>query len=195
VRDAVIGIENGPVMALWQPGNDTTVAPSGAAFRLDSGSRIHLRIHYKKHFDQEQDAVSDKSTIGLYFTDPPLSGRALQSFVIEPAKAEVGPAAASAGFTGMLPGAARLVALRPMLDRAYASMNVDAITPSGTHIPLLRLQGPRPQWLRRYWLQEPVELPAGSEIKATALPLSDYSDEPKVNRPIPLQIVADYIPQ
>jgi hypothetical protein len=82
-----------------------------------------------------------------------------------------------------------------MLDRAYASMNVDAITPSGAHIPLLRLQGPRPQWLRRYWLQEPVELPAGSEIKATARPLSDYSDEPKVNRPIPLQIVADYIPQ
>src|SRR5438094_10279435 len=34
VRDAVISIENGPVLALWQPGTDTTAAPSGAAFRL-----------------------------------------------------------------------------------------------------------------------------------------------------------------
>ena len=37
VRDAVISIENGPVLALWQPGSDTTAAPSGAAFRLAPG--------------------------------------------------------------------------------------------------------------------------------------------------------------
>src|SRR6202521_4923316 len=84
VRDAVISIENGPVLALWEPGSDTTAAPSGAAFRLAPGSKIHLQIHYKKHFDQEQKAVSDKSTIGLYFTDPPLSRRELQSLVIDP---------------------------------------------------------------------------------------------------------------
>ena len=86
VRDAVISIENGPVLALWQPGGEATAAPSGAAFRLAPGSKIHLQIHYKKHFDQEQSAVSDRSTIGLYFTDPPPSGRELQSFGIDPPK-------------------------------------------------------------------------------------------------------------
>jgi hypothetical protein len=193
VRDTVISIENGPVLALWQPGGDTTPAPSGAAFRLVPGSKIHLQIHYKKHFDQEQNAVSDRSTIGLYFTDPPPSGRELQSFAIDPPKA-AGDSSGSATFGGTLPNAARIVALRPMLDRAYESLNVDAITPSGTDVPLLRLHGPRPQWFQRYWLQEPVELASGSKIEVRVTPLSDYSDEPAVTRRFPLQVVLDYVP-
>jgi mono/diheme cytochrome c family protein len=193
VRDAVISVENGPVLALWQPGSDTTAAPSGAAFRLVPGSKIHLQIHYKKHFDQEQNAISDKSTIGLYFTDPPPSGRELQSLAIDPPK-DTGTPAGSTTFGGPLPKAARIVALRPMLDRAYESLSVDAITPSGTNVPLLRLRGPRPQWFRRYWLQEPVELASGSKIEVRVTPLSDYSDEPRVTGRFPLQVVLDYIP-
>jgi len=132
--------------------------------------------------------------IGLYFTDPPLSGRELQSFTIDPPKATA-TASGRSTFAGKVAGAARIVALRPMLDRAYDSLNVDAITPSGTHVALLRLDGPRPQWFRRYWLQEPVELASGSEITVTVTPLSDYSDEPKVTKPVPLQVALDYVPQ
>jgi mono/diheme cytochrome c family protein len=192
VRDAVISIENGPVLALWQPGGDTTSAPSGAAFRLAPGSKIHLQIHYKKHFDQEQNAVSDKSTVGLYFTEPPPSGRELQSLAIDSPKS-VGDASALP-FESTLPKAARIVALRPMLDRAYESLSVDAITPSGATVPLLRLHGPRPQWFQRYWLQEPVELASGSKIAVHVTPLADYSDEPVVTRKFPLQVVLDYVP-
>jgi hypothetical protein len=193
VRDAVISIENGPVLALWEPGGDTTAAPSGAAFRLAPGSKIRLQIHYKKHFDQEQNAVSDKSTIGLYFTDPPPSGRELRSFAIDPPKTAGGPSGSST-FGGSLREAARIVALRPMLDRAYESLSVDAITPSGTDVPLLRLHGPRPQWAQRYWLQEPVELASGSKITVSVTPLSDYSDEPKLSKRFPLQVALDYVP-
>jgi hypothetical protein len=200
VRDALISIENGPVLALWHPGSDTTAAPSGAAFRLEPGSKIHLQIHYKKHFDQESDVVSDKSTIGLYFTDPPLSGHELQSLVIEPTKTTAGQSGSSTPGTGgtlagALAGSARIVAVRTMLDRAYESLNVDATTPSGAHVPLLRLHGPRPQWFRRYWLQEPVELASGSQITVTVTPLSDYSEEPRVTRQVPFQVALDYIPQ
>jgi hypothetical protein len=193
VRDAVISIENGPVLALWQPGGDTISAPSGAAFRLAPGSKIHLQMHYKKHFDQEQNAVSDKSTVGLYFTEPPPSGRELQSLAIDSPKS-AGDAGASAPFENTIPKAARIVALRPMLDRAYESLSVDAITPSGATVPLLRLHGPRPQWFQRYWLQEPVELANGSKIAVHVTPLSDYSDEPVVTRKFPLQVVLDYVP-
>src|SRR5262249_50637009 len=150
VRDALISIENGPVLALWQPATETTAAPSGAAFRLAPGSKIHLLVHYKKHFDQEQNAVSDKSTIGLYFTDTPPSpsGGELRSLVIDPPKTAAGPTGQTSSFSGALAEPARIVALRPMLDHAYESLSVDAITPSGAHVPLLRLHGPRPQWLR-----------------------------------------------
>ena len=192
VRDAVISIENGPVLALWQPGGATISAPSGAAFRIAPGSKIHLQMHYKKHFDQEQNAVSDKSTVGLYFTEPPPSGRELQSFGIDSSKSAGD--AGSAPFENALPKAARIVALRPMLDRAYESLSVDAITPSGATVPLLRLHGPRPQWFQRYWLQEPVELASGSKIAVHVTPLADYSDEPAVTRKFPLQVVLDYVP-
>jgi hypothetical protein len=194
VRDAVIRIEGGPVLALWQPGSDVTAAPSGAAFRLAPGAKIYLQIHYKKHWDQEGNTASDKSTVGLYFTDAPLSGRELQSFTIEPSKAD-GETGGSVTFEGPLPRAGRIVALRPMLDRAYESLHVDAITPSGTHVPLLALHGPRPQWFRRYWLQEPVELANATKIQIRVTPLSDYSEEPKVTKRFQLQVALDYVPQ
>jgi hypothetical protein len=193
VRDAIISIENGPVLALWEPGSDTTATPAGTAFRLAPGSKIHLEIHYEKHFDQEQQPVSDKSTIGLYFTEPPPSGREPQSFVIERTK-NASDSSGSPSLTGTLPGAVRIVALRPMLDRAYGSLDVDAVTPSGSHVPLLRLRGPRPQWFERYWLREPVELASGSQITVHASPLSDVSDEPKPSRRFQFQVVLDYVP-
>jgi len=194
VRDAVISIENGPVLALWQPGGNSMAAPSGAAFKLPPGAKIHLQIHYKKHFDQEQSAVSDKSTIGLYFTDAPLSGRELQSFAVDPPQSPP-DTAVSWSFSATLPAAGRVVALRPMLDRAYGSLAVDAKTPAGTHVPPLRLTGPRSQWFQRYWLEEPAELPAGSQITVSLTPLSDDSEEPKSIRKFPLQVALDYVPQ
>lgn len=193
VRDAVISIENGPVLALWQPGAETMVAPSGAAFQLPAGAKIHLQIHYKKHFDQEQNSLSDKSTVGLYFTDPPPSGHELQAFAISPA-ANVPASNDSLSFGAVLPNAAQIVALRPMLDRAYRFVEIDAQTPSGATVPLLRLHGPRPQWFRRYWLQKPVKLATGSKIAVRVTPLADYSDEPMVTRKFPLQVVLDYVP-
>ena len=82
-----------------------------------------------------------------------------------------------------------------MLDGAYESLDVDAITPPGTRVPLLRLHGPRPQWLQRYWLQEPVQLPSGSKIQVQVTPLSGDSDEPKLTKRFPLQVILDYVPQ
>jgi hypothetical protein len=195
VRDATINVENGPTLALWQPGSDPLSAPSGAAFRIAPGATLHLQIHYKKPYSQEQNALSDKSSIGIYFTDPPASGRELQSVVAN----EKAPISESGGVQNLqvaLPSAGRVYALRPMLDKAYSSVDIVAITPSGRRISLLKLRGPRPQWFRRYWLQEATELPGGSEIEARFAPLGDYSDEmkPAVDR-FPLQLAVDYVPQ
>ncbi len=195
VRDAVIGVENGPTLTLWQPGSDPLAAPSGAAFRLAPGANLHLQIHYRKHYDQEQESLSDKSRIGLYFVAPPPSGRELQS-VSKSWEGDSGEPGGARILRATLPSAGRVYALRPMLDKAYASVDVVAITPSGREIPLLKLRGPRPQWFRRYWLQETTELVSGSAIEARFTALADDSDESRtsVGR-FPLQIVVDYVPQ
>ena len=195
VRDAIISVENGPTLALWQPGSDPLGAPSGAAFRVAPGATLHLQIHYKKPYSQEQNALSDKSSIGLYFTDPPASGRELQSV----STSEKTASSESGGvqiLKAALPSAGRVYALRPMLDKAYDSVDIVAITPNGKQMSLLKLRGPRPQWFRRYWLQEAIELPGGSAIEARFTPLGDYSDEMQasVGR-FPLQVAVDYVPQ
>lgn len=195
VRDAIISVENGPTLALWQPGSDPLAAPSGAAFRVAPGARLHLQIHYKKHYTQEQNALSDKSRIGIYFTDPPASGRELQS-VSSSEGAARGESGGVQILEARLPSAGRVYALRPMLDKAYASVDIVAVTPSGKQMPLLKLRGPRPQWFRRYWLQESTELASGSVIEARVTLLADYSDEMKASDGrFPLQVAVDFVPQ
>ena len=82
VRDAVVSVENGPVLAAWVPGHEATAAPSGAAFKVPAGAKIKLQVHYKKHWQDEQETRSDKSIVGLYLTDAPVSGRELQALAI-----------------------------------------------------------------------------------------------------------------
>jgi len=191
VRDAIISVENGPVLALWQPGSDPIAAPSGAAFKLPAGAKLHLQIHYKKHFDAEQDATTDKSTIGLYFTDAPASGHELQSLAIDGAAAADQPIRRlSADISG-----GRIVAVVPLLDQPYESVAVTAVSPSGARVPLLMLHNARPQWFRRYWLQTPVDVAAGSKIEVAATPLPPNTDEPKTPKRFALQVSLDYVPQ
>ena len=177
VRDAIISVENGPTLALWQPGSDPLAAPSGAAFRVAPGATLHLQIHYKKPYSQEQDALSDKSQHRpLFHRSAGVRPRA----AVGCRRARTTASGESSGIQileATLPSAGRVYALRPMLDKAYGSVDVVAITPSGRQIPLLKLRGPRPQWFRRCWLQEATELPGGSAIEARFTPLGDYSDE------------------
>lgn len=117
VRDAIISVENGPVLALWQPGGDVTVTPSGDAFRLPAGSKLHLQIHYTKNYLDEQNAISDRSTIGVYFAAPPASDREIQSLAIDPPPAAAAVTVAQT-FGAKMAGAARVLAIRPMLDQS-----------------------------------------------------------------------------
>jgi hypothetical protein len=183
VRDAIISIENGETLALWQPTADVVPATPGTAFRLEPGSKIHLQIHYKKHYDQEQVAIADKSTVGLYFA--PATSDAIHSTKIAPAAPN--PSAAQT-FSADLPQAARIVALAPLLDAAYAAVEVAAVSPDGTRTPLLKLRGPRPQWFYRYWLEQPFAAPAGTKIEATTTPLAGYADDLKTPKRFPLQL-------
>lgn len=179
VRDAVITIENGPVLALWQPGSTPAAAPEGAAFRLPPGAAIHLQLHYKKHFDQEQRAISDRSTVGLYFAN------AASSHAIESVRVD--------SLFLMLPDHARVLALRPMLDVPYELLTVDAVAPEGERTSLLVLRDAWPQWFRRYWLEEPVEIAVGSRIEVRATPFPARADEPRVPARFSRHIALDYV--
>src|SRR2546421_671729 len=75
--------ENGPVPPLGVPGDATAAAPEGTAFALPADARLRLRIHYKKSWQDERAAQSDRSAIGLYFANPPAPGHDLQTMVVD----------------------------------------------------------------------------------------------------------------
>jgi hypothetical protein len=192
VRNASISLENGAVLAVWVPGDNLVSAPAGTAFRLPASAKLRLQIHYKKQWQNEGKVIKDRSTVGLYFTTPPASGREIQSFAIDRSKAAEGAAA----FSGVLSAKARVVAVRPSLDRVYGAFTVQAITPAGARVPLLRLRTPRPEWRRRYWLVQPVDLPAGSRIEVTTTSPSAYIEltGAQFMKTYPLQVALDFVP-
>ena len=169
VRDAVISVAGGPMLAAWVPGHKAIAAPSGTAFRLPTNATLTHRMHYKKNWHDEQTALSDRSSIGLYFTEAPVSGKSIETLAIDSPNGEQDPSAPY-HFSGAVPKGARVLAFTPSFDKVYRSVVVEATMPTGNHVTLLKLRAVQPQWFRRYWLQEPVELPAGSNLKVTATP-------------------------
>jgi hypothetical protein len=195
VREVTVRLDKGPVLASWVPGYEAIAAPSGAAFKLPPAAVLRVQIRYKKHYLDEQNAVKDKSTVGLYFTDAPVSGREIQMLAVD-GKPGGEDSTETQTFSGTVKTAARVLAFRPLLDQTYSSVDVHAVLPSGgRRVPLLKLRGARPEWPRRYWLAEPIELPAGAKIEAIVKPEPPNPDDIPTPRRDKLQIAMDYVAQ
>jgi hypothetical protein len=195
VREVTVSLDKGPVLGVWVPGYEAIAAPSGAAFKLMPGAAVKLQVRYKKHYLDEQNAVTDRSTVGLYFTDAPVSGKEIQSAAFD-GKPNGEDATDAQTFSGTLKTAARVVAFRTLLDQTYSSVDVHAVLPSGgRRVPLLKLRAARAEWPRRYWLAEPIELPAGAKIETIVTPEPPNPDDIPSPRRDKLQIAVDYVAQ
>ena len=156
------------MLAVWEPGDEAIAAPGGTAFKIPAGAKLHLKVDYKKKWQDEQRPKSDKSTIGLYLTDEPLSGKSIQSVAIDGRQGRRARRRAQlqrrAGDRRPRPGV-------PTVARSpYASVESTRWRRRARKVPLLKLRGARPEWPRRYWLADPVELPAGTKIEVTLEP-------------------------
>jgi len=169
VRSATVAVEHGPLLAVWEPGGDRVGAPPGTAFKVPAGANLLIHIRYKKSYVDEQETRTDRSRLGIYFAGAsPLPEEIESSSVAGP---EAGTVIGSPSkFTAKFERAARVVAVRPSVDKAYASMAVDAVSPGGSRTALLRLRGIRPEWPRRYWLVDPIEVPVGATIEVSGIP-------------------------
>jgi hypothetical protein len=57
----------GAALAQWGPGVDPSPFPRAKAIRLPAGALIDVRIHYKRTWTYEGVALTDRSSVGLYF--------------------------------------------------------------------------------------------------------------------------------
>lgn len=150
VRAVTVTVDGGPLLAAWVPGEPTPPAPIGTAFKVPARATLTVAVHYKKNWQDEQVMKSDRTRIGLYTTDEPVSGRGITTVEIHD--------------TLQLAAPVRILAIRAALTEPLAAVTIQATLPSGRTLPVLTLRAARPGWGRRYWLREPLELPAGSAV-------------------------------
>jgi hypothetical protein len=191
VRRAEISVVDGPVLRVWEPGDEVAAAPEGSAFELPASAQLRLKIFYKKSWQEEKDAKSDRSTIGLYFGKVPASGHGIAAVRVG---GPSGGDAASVSFSGPMTMRGRVLAIRPSLDRAYNTLEVTAVDPSARRVPLLKLHAARPEWPRRYWLEKPVAIPEGSRIEVTGTAAPPNTSAAPAD-PSPLEVSVDFDPQ
>jgi hypothetical protein len=167
VRSATISIANGDVvsgstgggsaapaqlLALWVPGDHPVPLDAGSGFALPGGASLRLRVRYRKTWENERDALTDRSSIGLYFADGPQAAvRALTLTVGTTTIAEP----------------LRALAIHPDELLAHARVTVTATRPDGSKEELIAFR-PRPGWARRYWFAQPIALPRGTRIDVGA---------------------------
>jgi hypothetical protein len=167
------------VLAVWSPDDRPVPLDGGRAFQLPSNAELVLRVHYKKTWENERLAMTDRSSVGLYFAPAPAT--ALRALTVTPSDevrrtfnsppTSVDPANGNqpirVSFGHVVDEDLDAVAL--YFDGALANANVavHAVRPDGTRAELIRFR-PQADWATRYWLASPVPLPRGTRITVDA---------------------------
>ena len=148
----------------WTPWQSSTELPKGVAFKLPPRARIAVDVLYAG----STKAVTDVPTLGLYVV-PSAPAGAVSTSVLQPAKF-AGP-----GVSGMrvaaeltIPASRALVSIRPEMQQGGRSLELKLVRPDGSREVLLWVKNFRQDWQTPYVFRQPVALPAGSLLQATA---------------------------
>lgn len=186
VRSARIAIRSASggnaerLVGLWVPGDQPVALPAGTGFEVPSDAEIVVTLRLKKTWEHEREAMSDRSTLALYFADP--RATPLVSRVVGSALAPPPPGGVNRGLVTSLPAPTRLLAVYPTAAATGAKIVIE-VTPKGG--PLHRVLEFTAQrgWERRYWLEEPLDIPAGAQLQLSVhwqQPLSAAPEGPLV---------------
>ena len=149
----------------WTPWQSSTVLPEGVAFRLPPRARIAIDVLYSG----TTQTVTDIPRLGLYVVSSAPAG-AVSTSVLRPATV-AGPGISSGGRVAAeltIPASRALVSIRPVMQQGARSLELKLVRPDGSREVLLWVKNFRQDWQTPYVFRQPVALPAGSLIQATA---------------------------
>ncbi len=151
----------------WTPWHGFTALPEGVAYNLAPGARVIAEISY----GTSEERVVDEGRLGLFFHDEP-AGSAITSsddLVLE-ARGEVAPFTRWERFGAetQIDEDTHLLALLPQLDPGIQSIEVSVRHPDGGTRILLFAKDIPLEWPTPYILRDPVLVPQGSRLLATA---------------------------
>jgi hypothetical protein len=161
------------VLALWVPGDQPVSLPDGAAYEVPNDAELVVTVRFKKTWEHEREAMSDRSTLALYYAAPgsvPVVTRGLGTAPRAPALPPAVPAgsAIAGGVVGgqTLAADVRVVAVYPTAAAVGGTVTIDVIPPDGQMQRLLEFT-PRRGWERRYFLDQPVDLAKGTKLQTS----------------------------
>ena len=154
------------LVALWVPGDQPVELPAGAGFAVPTDADLVVTLRLKKTWEHEREAMSDRSTLALYFADG--GARPLVSRSVGYMRPASSPPGVSGGFVTAetVAGATRLLAVYPTAEAAGAKIVIE-VTPEGGRLQRVLEFTAQRGWERRYWLAEPIDIPPGAKLQTS----------------------------
>jgi hypothetical protein len=167
VKTAADGRDIERLLALWVPGDTPVPLPDGAGFDMPGDAELVVRVRYKKTWEHEREAMSDRSEVGLYFAGAAPQATRTLTFSSSAAPEPKGGVLGGVVLGTRLAAGTRVLSLYPTPAAAGTLVTIDAIPPGGVMQRVIEFT-PRPGWDRRYVFETPLDLPAGTELSISA---------------------------
>jgi hypothetical protein len=130
--------------------------PAGSAFDLPGNGDLVVTLRLKKTWEHEREAMTDRSTLALYFAD---------AGAVSVSSIETGIGAGSVS-SERIALRTRVLAVYPTTAAAGATITIDATPDGGLTRRVIEFR-PQRGWERRYWLDEPIDLPPGTRLQTS----------------------------
>jgi len=153
------------LLATYAPGTWAQVAPEGTAFRLEAGGTIELQVHYTA----EGEATTDQTKVGFIFSKEPSPkelrpGQFINGSFTLPAGAADVEVKADVEFQQD----ATVWGIFPHTHLRGKKWDYKLILPDGTTKTILSVPKYDFNWQTYYMFKEPLQVPKGAKIVATA---------------------------
>ena len=156
VRRATISLgescEAARPLATWLPGQGSVSLAGGGGQELPAGASLAVELLYVKRWEDEGKRLTDRSELGIRFSDSARPVRAMR--VSEP----------SYTFSEDV----ELLAIYPEPDPGPEEpLRVEVVQPNGHAEAILVIENFRAEWREKYLLAEPLRLPSGTELRVS----------------------------
>jgi hypothetical protein len=158
--------ETGQWLGSWTPWYGFVALPEGVAYRLPAGSRIAAEIRYAATSER----AATEGSLGLFFAGGSATEPTVPTELALEARGDLPGFATGRRLhaEARMDGEIRVLSLLPQLDPGAKSIEVSVRRPDGGTDVLLFAKDFPLEWPTPFVMSEPVVVPAGSVIRATA---------------------------
>ncbi len=155
---------SGAYLALYVPGNNWRLFPTGFAKRLPKGARLRFQIHYTPNGI----ATQDQTQLGLVFSKQSPRYELHMTGIVN-RKLEIPPHAANHKESGLLllPNDIQILSFLPHMHVRGKAFRIQSVSQNGAATTLLDVPRYDFNWQLAYDLNKPCSLPKGTTLKAT----------------------------